>query len=128
MGSTRPPVGVALPLVATVALLVGCGGGDGADRTSSPTSANAGGAAGARKVTIHDYTYEPAEIAVPIGTPVTFVNRDSTPHTATAKEPGGFESGSLKTSESGQVTLDEAGTFAYYCLFHPFMKGTVTVE
>jgi plastocyanin len=26
------------------------------------------------------------------------------------------------------VTFDEAGTFAYYCRFHPFMKGTITVE
>lgn len=79
-------------------------------------------------MTIRDYTYEPAAITVPKGSTVTFTNRDSTPHTATSKESGLFESGSLGTGKSSQVVLDESGTFAYYCLFHPFMKGTIVVE
>lgn len=79
-------------------------------------------------VTIRDYTYEPAAVTVPKGSTVTFTNRDSTPHTATSKESGLFESGSLGTGKSSQVVLDESGTFAYYCLFHPFMKGTIVVE
>ncbi|HEX5713675.1 MAG TPA: cupredoxin family copper-binding protein [Solirubrobacterales bacterium] len=126
MGSTRPPVGATpLVLLAIAVLVVGCGGDDGgADRTS--TSAEA--ATGSDAVTVRDYTYEPARITVPKGATVTFVNRDSTPHTATSKESGLFESGSLETGKSGQVVLGESGAFAYYCLFHPFMKGTVVVE
>jgi plastocyanin len=126
MGSTHPPVGAALSLLTAVAaLLVGCGGSsDGADRTSSSPSESGG----AKAVTIQDYTYEPASITVAKGTTVTFTNRDSTPHTATSKQSGRFESGSIDTGESGSVTLDETGTFAYYCVFHPFMKGTVVVE
>jgi plastocyanin len=126
MGSTHPPVGAALLLPAVAAaLLVGCGGsGDGTDRTPSSSS----GAQSAKAVTIQDYTYKPARIVVPEGTTVTFTNRDSTPHTATSKESGGFESGSVDTDKSGKVTLEETGTFAYYCLFHPFMKGTIVVE
>jgi plastocyanin len=125
MGSTRPPAGVViLLLAATAALLVGCGSGDdGAGRTSSSAGASA-----TKAVTIRDYTYEPATITVPKGTTVTFTNRDSTPHTATSKQAGLFESGSLDSGKSGTVTLDESGTFAYYCLFHPFMKGTVVVS
>src|SRR5690349_3863171 len=99
MGSTRPSVGAAPLVLAIAVLVVGCGGGDdGADRTS--TSAEAAGGSGT--VTIRDYTYEPAEITVPKGTAVTFVNRDSTPHTATSKDPGRFESGSLGTGKSGE--------------------------
>jgi plastocyanin len=128
MGSTHPPVGAALPLLAAAAaLLVGCGGGgDGTDRASS--SSSAAGAGSAKAVTIQDYAYAPASITVPEGTTITFTNRDSTPHTATSKKPGAFESGSIDTGKSGKVTLDEAGTFAYYCVFHPFMKGTIVVE
>lgn len=125
MGSTRPPVGAALLLAAVAVLLVGCGGssGDGADRASSGAAAG-----GARAVTIQDYLYEPARITVPRGATVTFTNRDSTPHTATSKASGGFETGSLDSGRSGEVTLEESGSFAYYCVFHPFMKGTIVVE
>jgi plastocyanin len=35
--------------------------------------------------------------------------------------PSGFPS-------SGKVTFDTPGTYTYYCLIHPFMKGTVTVK
>jgi plastocyanin len=116
MGSTRSPVGVVcLLLAALAATIAGCGGG------TDPS-------AGAKTVRIADYLYDPETIAVPVGTTVTFTNRDSTPHTATSKQSGLFESGSIETGESGKVTLESRGTFAYYCLFHPFMKGTVVVE
>jgi plastocyanin len=126
MGSTRPSVGAALLLAAIAVLLVGCGGGgDGTDQTSASPS---GGAPSAAAVTISDYLYDPARITVPEGTTVTFTNRDSTPHTATSKEAGRFDSGSIDTDETGKVKLEESGTFAYYCLFHPFMKGAIVVE
>ncbi len=123
MGSTRPAVGAALLLaVAAVIALTGCSdGGDG-------TTPGAGAAGGAKAVTIQDYVYEPARIVVPAGTTVSFANRDAAPHTATSKDSGLFDSGTIKKGETGEVTLEEPGTFAYYCLFHPFMKGTVVVE
>jgi plastocyanin len=30
--------------------------------------------------------------------------------------------------ESGSVTFGAPGTYDFYCLIHPFMKGTVTVQ
>ncbi len=123
--ATRPRVGaVTLPLLAASAILLsGCGSGDGGTDQSS-----AGGASGTTAVTIKDYIYKPASITVPKGTTVSFTNEDSTPHTATSKESGVFESGSIDTGQTGKVTLEKSGTFAYYCVFHPFMKGTITVE
>ena len=79
-------------------------------------------------MTIQDYTYKPASIAVPKGTTVVFTNRDSTPHTATSKEPGAFEGGSIDPGKTGTITLEKTGVYAYYCVFHPFMKGTIVVE
>jgi len=125
MGSTHPPVGAALSLLAAVAAsLVGCGGGS----DDAGTSSSASESAGAKAVTIQDYTYKPASLVVPRGTTVTFANRDSTPHTATSKQSGRFESGSIDTGKSGSIVLDETGTFDYYCVFHPFMKGTIVVR
>jgi plastocyanin len=119
--ATRPRVGAVCLLL--LAVIAGCGsGGDGTDQ-SSPA-----GASGTTAVTIKDYIYKPASITVPKGTTVSFTNRDSTPHTATSKESGVFESGSIDTGKTDKVTLEKSGTFAYYCLFHPFMKGTIVVE
>jgi plastocyanin len=30
--------------------------------------------------------------------------------------------------QASQVTFGAPGTFTYYCLIHPFMKGTVVVQ
>jgi plastocyanin len=125
MGSTHPPAGAALlPLAIVAVLLVGCGGGDG----STGHTASGSAAASTDAVTISNYTYKPAAITVPVGTTVEFTNADSTPHTATSRESGVFESGAIDTGKSGSVTLEKSGTFTYYCVFHPFMKGTITVE
>lgn len=122
---------VALVLTLFALAFAGCGGGDSSSSaatpaTSSGSSASPGGGAGA--VTIKDYKYGPASLTVPVGTAVKFTNRDSTPHTATSKEAGLFESGPIDSGKSGTIKLEEAGTFAYYCVFHPFMKGTITVK
>lgn len=125
--ATRPLVGVvSLVLVTAVtAPIAGCGSGSGSgDQTSVAASADSG----VKAVTIEDYTFKPASIAVPKGTTVTFTNQDSTAHTATSKESGVFESDSIEPGKSAEVRLEKSGTFAYYCLFHPFMKGTIAVE
>lgn len=124
---------VAIPLVVAMLVLAGCGGGGGTDPTtpsgSSPNPAAASSSSsGPRAVTIADYTYEPADLTVAAGTTVEFTNEDSTPHTATSNQSGAFETGSIDTGKSAEVKLEKPGTYAYYCAFHPFMKGTIKVE
>ncbi|HET7445530.1 MAG TPA: cupredoxin family copper-binding protein [Solirubrobacterales bacterium] len=117
-------------LVMAALVFVGCGGGGDSDSTrsgSTPDSA-AASSSGPEAVTIADFLYKPADLTVPAGTTVEFTNEDSTPHTATSKESGAFETGSIETGKSAKVTLEDPGTYAYYCAFHPFMKGTITVE
>lgn len=97
---------------------VGCGGGQ--DSTSA--------ASRSRTVNISDYTYGPKTLTIPAGTKVTFRNEDTTAHTATSKQSGAFDTDSIAPGKSATVTFSEPGTFVYYCLFHPFMKGTVKVE
>ena len=71
-------------------------------------------------------------ITVAAGTKITFTNEDSAPHTATSgPSPGAdgvFDTGTLKKGQSKGVKVAKAGTFAYYCAIHPFMKGTVIVK
>lgn len=89
---------------------------------SSPTAAEP------RAVTIADYAYRPATLTVSPGTRVTFTNHDSTAHTATSKQPGAFDTEPIQPGKSASVTLRRPGTYAYYCVFHPFMKGTIVVK
>jgi plastocyanin len=120
--STRPLIRVLLlPLAAIAIAMAGCGGSD-------STSGEASSTASTQEVTIQDYLYEPARLTVTKGTTIDFTNKDSTAHTATSTDSGTFESGSIQPGKTGSITLSRTGTFAFYCTFHPFMKGTITVE
>jgi plastocyanin len=78
-------------------------------------------------VEIAEFIYEPEDLTVPTGTTVTWTNQDKAPHTATA-EDSSFDTGTLQKGDAGEVTLDDPGSYAYYCRFHRFMEATVTVE
>ncbi len=61
------------------------------------------------------------------GTTVTWTNQDDAAHTSTARDES-FDTGTLDQGDAGDVTLDEPGTYDYYCRFHQFMNGTIEVE
>jgi plastocyanin len=128
---------LAVALIGLAVPLAGCGGGSGTDSTSSSSATSSGSASGAgsasasggtQAVTIKEYMFKPPDITVPAGAKVKFTNEDTTAHTATSTESGAFESGAIQPGKSAVITLKQAGTFTYYCAFHPFMKGTITVE
>ena len=124
------PVVLAVALAAIAVPLIGCGGG-GADSTSSESASGSAAStpsSSAGAVTISNYEYKPAEIIVPVGATVKVTNQDTTAHTVTSKEAGSFESGSIEPGKTATIKLEKPGTYAYYCAFHPFMKGTITVE
>jgi plastocyanin len=125
---TRPLVRAASLLLAAVALLLAGCGGSGSTGTSSSSSPASASSATPQAVTIKNYTFKPAKITVPAGTTVKFTNEDSTAHTATSTDSGVFESGAIQPGKTASITLKKAGTFTYYCAFHPFMKGTIVVK
>ena len=108
-------------VLALSALAAGCGGGG----EGAPAMAAEGNPPDA--VEIVDFEFDPTMVTVEAGTEVVWTNRDNAAHTASAKD-GSFDTGTLGSGESGRVTLDEPGTYAYICEFHPFMTGTIEVE
>ena len=83
------------------------------------------------------FHYYPEDIAVPSGTTIAWFNDDPGQlHTVTSGTPGDEEADSGRVFNSGgipygsffQYTFDEQGTFDYYCAFHPWITGTVTVS
>jgi plastocyanin len=88
----------------------------------APTEANA--------VNINSFAFSPKELTVPVGTTVTWTNRDEEPHTVVT--PGGgpaaFKSGALDGGDQFSFTFTKPGTYRYFCSIHPFMTATVVVK
>ncbi len=83
--------------------------------------------AASRGVSIRDFTFAPKTVEIRVGDRVTWTNRDSVEHTATARN-GSFDTGMLGEGESGSVRFNIAGTYRYICTPHPNMTGTVVVR
>ena len=77
--------------------------------------------------------YIPAELTISVGTKVIWENMDNAAHLATSGTPDGgpdgfFDSGMIMAGSTFEQEFSDKGEFAYYCLVHPWMVGTVTVE
>ena len=81
------------------------------------------------EVKIDNFSFTPAVLTVPVGTTVTWTNRDDIPHTVvSADDPKAFKSKVMDTDEKFSYTFATAGTFTYFCSVHPKMTGTVVVK
>ena len=129
-----------MPRIAACACLIalfaaGCGssgGGGGSSAQSNtsaakPSPAAAGPAVKSAKVDIKSFKFNPQVIAVKRGGGITWTNSDSTAHTATA-DARSFDTQAIDPGKSKTVSFTAAGTFAYHCDIHPFMKAMVVVK
>ena len=76
--------------------------------------------------------YDPQVIDVTVGTTISWDNMDTTVHTVTSGQvpeaDGLFDSEMMAAGDSFEFTFTDAGSYDYYCTFHPWMLGTVNVE
>lgn len=79
------------------------------------------------EVNIDNFSFGPAELKVPVGTTVTWTNRDDIPHTAVSTDKV-FKSKVLDTDEKFSFTFSTPGTYEYFCSIHPKMTGKVVVQ
>jgi plastocyanin len=80
-----------------------------------------------------DSCFSPYEVTISTGESVTWSNDDSAAHTVTSGSPsagvtGVFDSGLFMAGATFEHTFDEAGTFDYFCMVHPWMSGKVIVH
>jgi amicyanin len=78
-------------------------------------------------VSMDHNTFIPSEITVVPGTTVTWVNKETMPHTVVDANKG-FRSKTLAKDASFSFTFATAGDYDYLCSIHPFMKGKVIVK
>ncbi len=77
--------------------------------------------------------YIPFNVSVSAGEEITWSNDDSAAHTVTSGSPaegpdGNFDSSLFMAGSTFSVTLDESGEYPYFCMVHPWMLGTITVN
>ena len=84
----------------------------------------------ANEVIITDYKFIPVTLTVSVGATVTWVNRDIAPHTATHRSFGeeAFDTGTLGHHAVYSHTFKTAGSYAYLCVLHQGMMGTIVVR
>src|SRR6266849_10089469 len=111
----------------------GKGYGSGSNTTPTPTAPITGPTKTVMIITDSSgkFAFSPATLTIPVGTTVTWMNTTQAPHTVTSDDGKTFDSGianpvSPGTSFSFKFTT--AGTFAYHCQFHLYMKATIIVQ
>ncbi|MGI0089441.1 MAG: PEFG-CTERM sorting domain-containing protein, partial [Nitrosopumilaceae archaeon] len=75
----------------------------------------------------------PYETIIDVGGEVAWHNVDTAAHTVTSGNPrdgsdGTFDSSLLPAGQTFSHKFEEAGTFNYFCMVHPWMIGVVTVQ
>ena len=83
-----------------------------------------------------DLAYDPPLVTIAVGQTIRWTNMDDVAHTVTsgvsdglsATADGLFDSGFMEKDATFIHTFEEAGVFPYYCIPHPWMRGTVVVQ
>lgn len=89
---------------------------------------DSGGAEGGDKeytVVMSNMDYGAIPPGLKVGDTITFVNHDTVIHSITARDHS-FDI-RINPGQSGKLTLMTAGKIPFYCLFHPNMRGSMTV-
>lgn len=76
-------------------------------------------------VIVSDMAFGPLPEQLRVGDTLVWRNDDIFAHTATARD-GGFDV-DLPAKTSASMVVGSAGSFAFFCKFHPGMTGTLAV-
>ncbi|WP_085909070.1 cupredoxin domain-containing protein [Kiloniella majae] len=78
-------------------------------------------------VEIRNLVFLPDVIEVCPGDKIRWINRDISPHTATALD-GRWDTEELTLNQRRTLIVTEGMTGEYYCLFHPHMRGEIRLR
>ena len=111
--------------------------------SNATSAATAGGGAGVTLTILEGSSiqgspdYDPKELTVKKGDKITVDNVDTMPHTVTNGESGSdpnsgklFDTSIINGGDSAEIDTSavDAGAHPYYCMVHPYMTGSLTIE
>lgn len=111
----------------------GNGGSGSSTTTPAPTQAVSGPTKTVMITTDSsgNFAFSPTSLTIAAGTTVVWKNTTSIAHTVTSNDQKTFNSGDstpVNSNATFSFTFKTAGTFAYHCDFHPYMKATIIVK
>ncbi len=114
-------------LFALTLLAAACGGdGTTGENGGSPSESPAGeGGGGGADLTIVDFGFSPAELAVSDGQTITVTNIGENSHTFTTDDEAIDET--IGAGETVDIPLTGVASGGFHCRFHSQMTGTLTV-
>ena len=77
--------------------------------------------------------FTPSSVTINVGDTVEWHNTDTAAHTVTSGSPadgpsGVFDSSLFMGGATFDVTFEEAGSYDYFCMVHPWMVGSIQVN
>src|SRR5712692_537530 len=121
-------------LVILSMVAVSCGPGNQANQASQQTPISPPSAA-VSQMNVSIFTdqnglfgFSPKVLTVNVGATVTWKNTTSVAHTVTSDDGTSFNSGIVPAGGTFTFTFTKAGSFAYHCDIHPYMKATIVVK
>ena len=79
------------------------------------------------KIQISKHKYDRPTLTVPVGTTVTWLNKDEDVHTVVSTTLT-FRSPGLETDDAYSYKFTKPGVYQYFCTLHPLMTGKVIVK
>jgi plastocyanin len=131
-------------LISSLSFMVaGCGEGNesGTSKTNAGSSSNnaqtsatstagsnaAQGSAESPQIEMDDDVFKPAQLTIPAGTKVTWVNKGKKAHTVVSADKL-FDSGLVNVGEQFSYQFNTPGTYSIRCSPHPKMLGQIVVQ
>ena len=125
-------------MILVAAMATACGGSSSTEETTEATTATAASSApetsadsptatAGATITIENMAFgDPITVAP--GAEISVVNNDSAEHSVTSQTAGAFDV-HVDGMQKGTLTAPtEPGEYAFYCVYHPSMKGTLIVK
>ncbi len=113
---------LAVALFVAVALLASIGAEEG-DTRSPVLFEN-----GHNEVVLEKLRFSPQTLSVPVGTTVTWINRDSVPKIVVSADQPLEVPPILRAGQAFSRTFATAGTYSYFCSVHPGVTGKIIVR
>jgi len=83
-------------------------------------------------INIQTFQFQPKQLEVKAGTPVTWTNQDDIRHTVTSgapeKKDGRFDATLAGKGANFTFTFAEPGTYTFFCDRHQHMRGEIVVK
>ena len=77
------------------------------------------------RVAVNKLKFDPPQVSAHVGDTIEWASSDFVAHTATARNKDWDVA--IPANGVGRVTLERPGDVDYFCRFHPFMTGRISV-